>query len=299
MSANTAASVHQRLLNLSRHEGRRFNEVLQRYALERWLYRLSVSEHADHFVLKGGLLLGAWHLPIYRPTKDIDLLARITNDLDGIRAVIKGICTVEVEPDGMVFDGTTVATERIAEDAVYEGVRSTFTGNLGNARIAMQIDLGFSDVITPGPISLTFPTILEQPAPLLRAYNRETTIAEKFEAMIKLGELNSRMKDFFDIWSLATSQAFDSDILSEAIAQTFRRRGTVMDAGAVYFTDTFGNSDAKQLQWRAFLRRTQLTESAPALFVDVWKETTAFLRPMISPSDDTLHWPAGGPWGSI
>jgi len=298
VSRNSAASVHQRLLNLARNEDRRFNEILQRYALERWLYRLSVSGHADRLVLKGGLLLGAWDLPIYRPTRDIDLLARTPNDLDGVRAMIGEICQEEVEPDGLVFDEMTVSVERIAEDAVYEGVRSTFAGNLGNARIAMQIDLGFSDVVTPGPIALTFPTILELPAPELQAYNQETTIAEKFEAMVKLGELNSRMKDFFDIWSLATNQAFGGAMLSEAIAQTFRRRGTAMDADAVCFADAFGNSAAKQLQWQAFLKRTCLTDSAPALFVDVWSETTAFLRPMISPASRALHWPAGGPWGS-
>jgi len=298
MSSDLAASVHQRLLNHARSEGRRFNEVLQRYALERWLYRLSISSHADRFILKGGLLLSTWDLPIQRPTKDIDLLASATNDLDGVLAMIREICIVAVEPDGLVFHEPTVTSERIAEDAVYEGVRSTFTGSLGKARLAMQIDLGFSDVITPGPISMTFPTILELPAPELRAYNRETTIAEKFEAMIKLGELNSRMKDFFDIWSLATNQAFDGDMLSEAIAQTFRRRGTVMDANAVCFEDTFGNSETKQTQWRGFLKRTQLAESAPALFVDVWRDVMAFLRPMISPSAGAAHWLPGGPWGS-
>jgi predicted nucleotidyltransferase component of viral defense system len=298
MNADIAASVHQRLLNHSRSEGRRFNEVLQRYALERWLYRLSVSSHADRLILKGGLLLSMWDLPVQRPTKDIDLLASTTNDLDAVRDMIREICMVEVEPDGLVFHKSTVSSERIAEDAVYEGVRSTFSGSLGNARLAMQIDLGFSDVVTPGPISMTFPTILELPAPVLRAYNRETTLAEKFEAMIKLGELNSRMKDFFDIWSLATSQTFDGDMLSEAIALTFRRRGTVMDANAVCFEDTFGNSETKQTQWRGFLKRTQLAESAPALFVDVWRGVMTFLRPMISPSSGASHWTPGGPWSS-
>jgi len=298
MNANIAASIHQRLLNLARRDGRRFNEVLQRYALERWLYRLSVSKHADRFVLKGGLMLNAWQLPIYRPTKDIDLLARADNDLEVIRQVIVDICATAVDADGLVFDGTTVSTERIVEDAIYNGVRSTFTGFLGNARIAMQIDLAFSDVVTPGPVSLTYPTILDQPAPLLQAYNRETAIAEKFEAMVKLGELNSRMKDFFDIWSLATNQAFEEETLTEAIVQTFRRRGTEIDADAVCFAEAFGESEDKQKQWQAFLKRTQLTESAPTLFVDVWRETTAFLKPMITPMAGDLHWPPGGPWDS-
>lgn len=145
---------------------------------------------------------------------------------------------------------------------------------------------------------MTFPTILELPAPELRAYNRKTTIAEKFETMIKLGELDGRMKDFFDIWSLARSQAFDGDMLAEAIAQTFKRRGTMPDADAVCFADSFGNSETKQTQWRGFLKRTQLAESAPALFVDVWRDMMTFLRPMISPASGASHWPPGGPWGS-
>jgi len=297
MNTNIAASVHQRLLNLSRSQNRRFNEVLQRYALERWLYRLSESRHTNRFVLKGGLLLSTWDLPVYRPTRDIDLLASATNDLDGIREIIGEICVVGVEPDGLAFDQSTVTTEPIAEDADYEGVRATFTGALGNARVAMQIDLGFSDVVTPGPIELTYPTILELPAPRLRAYNRETTIAEKFEAMVKLGELNSRMKDFFDIWALATNHAFNSGTLSEAIARTFDQRGTGLDADAVCFTEVFGNSEDKQIQWQAFLKRTQLQDSAPPLFVDIWRETASFLKPMISSENDIVHWRPGGPWG--
>lgn len=203
MSKDMAASVHQRLLNHARKEGVRFNDVLQRYALERWLYRLSKSDHSERFILKGALMLTAWDLPVTRPTRDIDMLAQVQNDLGGIRQLIADMCRVQCEDDGLIFAAESVTTESIAEDALYEGVRVAFKGSLGNAQIAMQIDLGFSDVVTPAPVDLIYPTILEHPAPHLQAYNRETAIAEKFEAMVKLGELNSRMKDFFDVWLLA------------------------------------------------------------------------------------------------
>src|SRR5205085_661205 len=150
-------------------------------------------------------LFVVWKTPATRPTRDIDLLGRMNNDLEYIRAVIAEVCQAHVDDDGLVFDAATVATERIAEDADYLGVRATFQATLGNARIAMQIDIGFSDVITPGPDTVSYPTILDFPAASLLAYNRETAIAEKFEAMVKLGELNSRMKDFFDVAVLAAN----------------------------------------------------------------------------------------------
>lgn len=299
MSRDVAASVHQRLLNHARSEGRLFNEVLQRYALERWLYRLSVSDHAERFVLKGALMLAAWQLPVTRPTRDIDMLALAENNLEHIRRMIADVCATQVDDDGLAFDAESVEAERIAEDALYEGVRSTFKGFLGKARIAMQIDLGFSDVITPGPVNLVYPTILDQPAPRLKAYNRETAIAEKLEAMVKLGELNSRMKDFFDVWSLATSQLFEGAALAKAIERTFARRNTTLSSDAVCFTDALGGSADKQKQWQAFIRRSQLTEQTPALFVDAWREVMAFLKPMTAPRAGGLRWSPGGPWESI
>ncbi len=174
-------------------------------------------------------------------------------------------------------------------------MRAEFNASLGNARIAMQIDLGFSDVVTPAPVDLSYPTILDYPAPRLKAYNRETAIAEKFEAMVKLGELNSRMKDFFDIWSLAGNQSFD-DVLSNAIARTFERRNTPKDGNAVCFSEAFGNSPDKQKQWQAFAKRSQLTGKVPEAFVDVWRLVTHFLKPMLADSGASTYWPPGGPW---
>ena len=175
-------------------------------------------------------------------------------------------------------------------------MRAEFNGSLGNARIAMQIDLGFSDVVTPAPVDLSYPTILDHPAPRLKAYNRETAIAEKLEAMVKLGELNSRMKDFFDIWSLVGNQSFDGVMLSKAVARTFERRKTQKDTHALCFPEFFGNSPDKQKQWQAFVKRTQLTGQVPDAFVDVWRLVTHFLKPMLTDSDNAISWQPGGPW---
>jgi len=198
-----AASVRQRLLNHARETGRPFNELLQYFAMERFLYRLSKSPYVDNFVLKGALMLTVWEAPLSRPTMDIDLLGLIDNSIEDIVAVTKNICTQEVEPDGITFEPSGIEGERITEDADYGGVRVRFRGSLGTAHITMQLDIGFGDMVIPAADSLEYPTILDLPAPKLRGYTKESTIAEKFEAMVKLGILNSRMKDFFDIWLLS------------------------------------------------------------------------------------------------
>jgi hypothetical protein len=206
---NLAASVHARLAQIARRTGRPFQELLQYYAMERFLYRLSKSPHAARFVLKGALMLRVWDAPMARPTKDIDLLGRLENSLENGSTVVREVCALEVEPDGLVFRPATVKSERIREDADYEGVRIRFDGFLARARIAMQLHVGIGDVMVPGPVEIAYPTLLDFPAPRLKGYPRETAIAEKFEAMVKLGTLNSRMKDFYDIWLL--SRQFDFD----------------------------------------------------------------------------------------
>ena len=297
--ANQAASVHQRLLNVARSTGRPFNELLQYYAIERYLYRLAQSPYRDRLVLKGALMLLVWKTPVSRPTRDIDLLARLSNDPESIRSVITDICRQSVEDDGLVFDPATVTTERIAEDADYEGVRARFGGHLGNARVSMQIDLGFSDVITPGPMPITYPAILSQPAAEMLAYSRETVVAEKLEAMVKLGQLNSRMKDFFDIWLLSCSHDFDGGVLKEAIARTFDRRHTDVVTDPICFSDHFAADPAKTAQWAAFLRNGKL---APDLvsFQEVVTTVRSFLHPLLDAVALRIgfsrHWHAPGPW---
>jgi len=299
---NQVASVHQRLLNMARSSGRPFNELLQYYAIERFLYRLSRSTHAGRFILKGALTLLVWQMPVTRPTRDIDLLGRLSNDLEAVRAVIVGICQQAVEDDGLTFDATTVTTQRTAEDADYQGVRAPFLGYLGKARIPMQIDIGFSDVITPAPIPVHYPAMLGQPSAELMAYNRETSIAKKLEAMVSLGQLNSRMKDFFDIWLLARTYDFDARVLAEAISRTFAQRQTPVQADPVCFTASFARDAAKTAQWAAFISTSRLSD-APADFAEVVSAVQAFLEPvaqaLVQHAEFAATWHSPGPWHQV
>jgi len=278
---NIGASVRQRLLNRARETGRPFSELLQYFAMERFLYRLSKSEYADKFVLKGALMLTAWNAPLLRPTMDIDLLGRIGNDIGAMTAIVREICAGHVEPDdGLVFDAATVQGERIAEAAEYEGVRVRFRATLDAARIQMQIDVGFGDIVVPAAMLTTYPTILDLPAPRLLAYGKETAVAEKFEAMVKLGELNSRMKDFFDVWLLSRSFDFNGARLSEAIEETFKRRGTVLPNGEpVALTREFYSNPQKQAQWAGFIRRMKLGD-VPS-FPEIVDGLREFLMPLV------------------
>lgn len=296
---NVAASVRQRLLNKARETDRPFSELLQYFAMERFLYRLSKSVHADKFVLKGALMFTAWHAPVTRPTVDIDLLGITDNSVEAIVTVVKDICRQEVEPDGLVFDPAGVEGERIVEDADYTGVRARFRGTLGTARIIMQLDIGFGDVVVPKPESTDYPTILDLPAPILRGYSRESAVAEKFEAMVKLGVLNSRVKDFFDIWLLSRQFDFDGRTMARAMTKTFATRGTTIPADPVALTDAFAKEAARQAQWQAFVRKSRL-QDVPADFAEIVKAVAVFLGPitraLAAGEDFQGSWQAPGPW---
>jgi hypothetical protein len=219
--------VHQRLLNLSRERAEDFTLTLTKYGLERLLYRLSISRHRETFVLKGVLLFELWTRRRYRPTRDADFLAHGNSAPERFVAIFQELCAIQVPvDDGCHFDSATVIAERIKEGDEYEGVRVTFTGNLGSARILIQIDIGFGRAVTPQALPAEYPTMLEMPGPKLLAYPMETSIAEKFEAMVKLGMANSRMKDLYDIFILQREFPFDGPTLQSAIKNTFRRRGT-------------------------------------------------------------------------
>jgi len=294
---NLAASVRDRLLNQAKRTKRPFNELLQYYAMERFLYRLAKSKYAAQFVLKGALMLRVWQSPESRPTMDVDLLGITSNDEDEITAQIREILSTEVEPDGLHFDTSSVTAERIIEDADYQGLRIRFHGTLGSAKVNMQLDIGFGDVVFPEAVLSKYPTILDFPAPELRCYSRESAIAEKFEAMVKLGELNSRMKDFYDIWMLARQFEFDSINLAEAIRKTFTQRQTDVPVSVVALSEAFGQT--KQVQWNAFRKRLGQDHVLIA-FDDVLLVLRMFLEPVIaiirSESNPSLIWAAGGPW---
>lgn len=296
---NIAASVHQRLLNNARQTGRPFNELLQYFAMERFLYRLSKSRYFDSFVLKGALMLTVWEAQLSRPTMDIDFLGQIDNNIDAIIGAVENICSQNVEPDGITFDLAGIRGETITEGADYEGVRVRFHGSLGTVRFTIQLDIGFGDVVIPAPVSLQYPTILDLPAPKLRGYSKESTIAEKFEAIVKLGVFNSRMKDFFDIWLLSRQFDFNGQRLAAAIKETFSTRGRDIQSKPNALTNSFSDDHAKVTQWRGFIRKNRLT-NVPKNLGEVIEDIKIFLGPVAialevkKPFKET--WDAPGPW---
>jgi hypothetical protein len=250
-------------------------------------------------VLKGALLFRAWGGAATRPTRDIDLLGRVENTVEAVVPIFREVCGIAVEPDGMVFNPATVAGVVIKEDADYSGVRVTFLGTLQNARVAMQIDIGFADVMTPGPVLTEYPVILELPAPRLSAYPRETVIAEKFEAMVKLGALNSRMKDFYDLLVLARRFDFDGVTLAAALSKTFANRKTPVVPDPLALTSEFAAVPGKEAQWKGFVRKAKLAD-APGDLIAVVTELGVFLLPIAQAvavgADFRLTWRAPGPW---
>lgn len=298
--SNLAASVHQRLLNISKKSGTDPNLTWSRYALERLLYRLASSDHARKFVLKGAMLFAAWTGRTYRPTYDLDLLGLGENSAKRVSEVFKQICNLTVEPDGLVFDAESVRVEPIREDQEYQGQRVTLQAMLGKARIPVQVDIGFGDVVTPKAEEIAYPTLLDFPAPRIRACSRETVVAEKLHAMTVLGIGNSRMKDFHDLYVLARDFPFDATTLTDALRATFKRRKTVIPEKApLALTDEFGQDNAKSIQWSAFLRKSGLEGEMPSL-IEVLSYLREFLLPPLkaASTQESMHgsWQSGGPW---
>jgi hypothetical protein len=275
MSDPRADSVRARLLQRARQHGEDFNLLLTRYALERWLYRLSISDERAGFVLKGALLFSLWFDEPHRPTRDADFLGFGAADAELLRGRLQAICRVACE-DGMRFDADSVTVAPIREQARYDGLRADLLGWLGTARCNVQLDVGFGDAVTPAAQEMDYPTLLaDVPAPHLRVYPRETVLAEKIEAMIVLGMRNSRMKDYFDVWVLLRQDGFDPAVLAQAIHATCTRRGTALPEGwPTGLADEFAADAAKLAQWQAFLRKNRL--DAPAL-ADVIAELRAAL----------------------
>ena len=298
---NLPASVHARLLNHARSTARPFQEVFQYYAMERFLYRLSRSRHEQSFVLKGALMMRVWDAPFARPTKDIDLLGHVPDELDQLENTFKEICAQAVEPDGMVFRAETLRAERIREHADYPGVRLRFLATLGTAEAHMQIDVAFGDVVVPQIDTIRYPALLEFPEPRLGGYSAESVVAEKFEAMVSLGSLNTRMKDFYDVWLLAGRRDFDGPTLLLAIAKTFQRRSTRVVSDPVSLSASFATSENTQTLWSSF-RRGGGASAAPESFQDVAAAITRFLGIVAVAASDgepfEMTWKAPGPWQS-
>lgn len=259
MTANRAASIRARLKQHADATKQDFNLVLTRYGLERLLYRLSISEHAPNFLLKGALLFQLWYGQEHRPTRDADLLGFGPDDVPTLVAVFRSVSGVVVD-DGIVFDRESVTGAAIREGANYGGARIDLRATLDRARIALQVDIGFGDAVTPGPQPIQYPTLIaDVPAPAMRAYPKATVVAEKLHAVSVLGMTNSRMKDFFDLWVLLRDEAIDDAELQRAIEATFARRQTAVPSTLpIGLTDAFASDATKQVQWRAFLKKNGL-----------------------------------------
>ena len=278
---NIAASVKARLLNLSREEHVPFNEMLQLYVMERFLYRLSQSEHAGSFVLKGGLLFAVWENVARRTTLDIDLLGFTENSLERLKEVAESLCAVEVVEDGLRYDAESVRVMRIKEDADYEGVRIKLFAFLERSRVPVQVDVGFGDALVPEAEHGELPGLLDFPSPQLRCYHPLTSLAEKFQAMVKLGSLNSRMKDFYDVWCIIKICEFSQEEVIAACVATFEHRDRKFSLDVDFIEADFGKQEALNTLWRAFCRNQRLTDQAPSTFAKVVSTLQKFFRPVV------------------
>jgi hypothetical protein len=261
-ATDIAASVRARLLRLAHERGEDFQLVLTRYANERFLFRLASSTHAQRFVLKGAALFTVWTGKPHRATRDLDLLGFGDPGEDHMREVFVEVLGFDAPDDGVRFDVATLVVGPIREDQEYGGVRAEFLARVKNAQVRMQVDVGFGDAITPEPTVVEFPPLLDFPAPRMRAYSRETVVAEKLEAMVKLGMANTRLKDFYDVAVLARDFAFDGDQLARAIRATFERRKTPLPmATPVALTAAFAEDPVKLTQWSGFVRKANVRDA--------------------------------------
>ncbi len=295
-----AASIHQRLLNQSKARRVDFNLLLARYAIERFLYRMSQSPYADQFVLKGAMLLQIWLPEAGRPTRDLDLLGFGDLSAGRLRQIFAAVCDQPVAADGCQFHADSVTVAAIRAEDEYGGQRVILDGRLGNARLRVQVDIGIGDHVTPPAEWIEYPTLLDFPRPRLRAYRVETTIAEKLHAMVVLDLQNSRMKDFFDVWRLAQTCGFAGETLVAAVHDTFARRRTAIPTDLpTALTPAFAQHSSKAQQWQAFLTKSSLHHITEDL-ATVNGFIARFLGPVLNAARDgaafDVNWPPGGPW---
>ena len=305
MRTNIAASIRARLLNKAKENGEEFEFTLVRYACERFLYRLGESHLRESYILKGASLLSVWIKESYRVTRDIDLLAFGRRDPSAIRSAIESICRIPCSMDGLAFDLDSLRISLTRDTLKYLGCRAKLHALLDRARIHLQVDFGFGDVLTSGTEEAKLPTLIDGlPVPNLRAYPRVTTIAEKFETMVKLGRNNSRMKDFHDIWILSQNFAFQGNALCKAILTCFERRGTPWpDEIPEVLQLTFYSDDGLQTRWQSYCPQSNLLSQAPFVsFEVVGERICAFLGPVcksiLANTPFLMYWPSGGPWNT-
>lgn len=281
MSTDLAASIRARLLNLAKAERSDFNQMLVRFALERLLYRLSQSKYADQFLLKGALLFTLWYDQPHRPTRDADLLGFGSSDLASLQEIFAEVAGIPVN-DGIAFDPSSVHADAIRKEANYGGARILITGELAKARCKVQIDVGFGDAVTPAPVEAIFPILLkDMPAPALRTYPVYTVIAEKVHAIVVLGMANTRLKDYLDLFVLFERETLDSNMLAQALENTFQRRGMALpEQLPAGLTGAFANAPGKQRMWQSLLRKNELPITS---FPDSLTMLAAELKPYFVP----------------
>jgi hypothetical protein len=258
---NISASVKSRLLNIARNTKKPFQEILQYYGIERFLFRLSESNYKDMFILKGALLLKVWNISDSRATMDIDALARTSNSVGNIIKIIKEVCDlVPAIDDGVVFISSSIKGRKMQLQKEYEGVRVQLEGCLGHAKIPIQVDIGFGDVVTPDPQELQYPNLLEFPAPILKMYPKETLISEKILTMVEKGDINSRIKDFYDVWLLFGQNQFSYDVLKLALRRTAEARKIKYDFEIIRTAiEGYSKSQQAKALWERF-KKTKMPE---------------------------------------
>lgn len=295
------ASIYSRLTNIARQRGIDFQTILQYYGMERFLYRLSQSEHCKKFILKGGLVLNAFDLPFRRVTRDIDFRGFTQNSLPNIEKIFHDVCLLDFPKDGLHFDPESLTLELTQVDSEYDGIRVNLVGFLGRSRIYIQIDIGFSDDITPAPIAIDYPCYLpDLPSPTLFGYPPETVIAEKAHSIIRFGESTSRLKDFYDIWLLSEHFDFDGWVLQNAIQSTFMKRQTDYPTSLPNAL-TMEFADRNQKGWeRTVISKNKLMGRPENDFALVVGRITNFLIPpmqaLVSGQSFTSLWKAGVDW---
>jgi predicted nucleotidyltransferase component of viral defense system len=296
---DVGASVRARLLRLAKERGEDFQLVLTRYANERLLFRLASSNHASRFVLKGAALFAVWTGKPHRATRDLDFLGFDDPGVARVREVFTDVLALDVADDGVRFDSRSLTVGLIREEQEYGGVRAQFIARVNNAEVRLHVDVGFGDAITPEATTVDFPVLLDFPAPRLRAYPKETVVAEKLEAMVQLGLANSRMKDFYDVAVLARDFAFDGDLLARAIRATFERRKTPLPVTVpVALTAAFAEDPSKNTQWAGFVRKSGARDAGS--LAETVAAMAAFIEPPLMAAGrgtvEGRQWRPGGPW---